>query len=261
MNTAVGTNVVLGGGNVAVLVATRRQRDGNFEQEHLDLLTGLRPHFQRAMTINLRIGGVSVVHHAATATLDALSHAVLIVNPGCHVIFATRVAERMLTSADGIGSGLLGLFAMTTALTNNLPSLVARAAGPGAAPIGGILALSRPSTKRPYQALVSPLRVEAGLASGVSRKSAALILVIDPDRVPDSPERRLLALYNLTRIEARVACDLHKGASLNAVAESLNVRPSTVRTHLHHVFNKTETRRQADLVRLIEQVSGVLGRD
>jgi DNA-binding CsgD family transcriptional regulator len=33
--------------------------------------------------------------------------------------------------------------------------------------------------------------------------------------------------------------------------------PSTVRTHLHHVFAKTGTRRQADLMRLIAQITVV----
>ncbi|MCP3728067.1 helix-turn-helix transcriptional regulator [Paraburkholderia sp. CNPSo 3272] len=259
MNTAVGTNVALDGGNVAVLVATRRQRDGNFDQEHLDLLAGLLPHFQRALRMNLHLCGMDLVQHTASAALDALSHAVLIVDTSCHVMFANRVAEEFLSSADGIGSGPLGLFAMTTTLTNSLRSLVARATAVGKdPPTGSALALSRTSMKRPYQALISPLAVDAARARGVSRKPAALILVVDPERVPDSAERRLRTLYNLTRIEARVACEIHKGASLDAVAESLNVQQSTVRTHLHHIFQKTEARRQSDLVRLIEQMSGLL---
>jgi DNA-binding NarL/FixJ family response regulator len=145
-------------------------------------------------------------------------------------------------------------------LTNDLHALVAQAAGVGtAAPTGSAIALSRPSMKRPYQILVSPLDVDTGCAKELAQKAAALILVVDPEQVPDSPEQRLRTLYNLTRIEARVACELYKGASLNEVAESLSVRPSTVRTHLHHVFQKTEARRQADLVRLIDRMSGVLG--
>ncbi|QGZ59948.1 helix-turn-helix transcriptional regulator [Paraburkholderia acidiphila] len=260
MNTAVGANVALDGRNVAVLVATRRRRDGDFGQKDLDLLAGLLPHFQRAMRMNSRLCGISVVEHAASAALDALSHGVLIVDETCHVLLANRAAEEMLTSADGIGSGQHGLFAMTTTLTNKLHALVAHAGGVATdRPTGGAIALARPSMKRSYQVLISPLSVETGWAIGVSQKPAALILVVDPEYVPVSPEQRLRTLYNLTRVEARVACEIHKGASLNAVAELLNVQPSTVRTHLHHVFQKTEARRQADLVRLIEQVSSSLG--
>ena len=35
------------------------------------------------------------------------------------------------------------------------------------------------------------------------------------------------------------------------VAEALGVGEATVKTHLHRLFAKTETRRQADLVKLV----------
>lgn len=258
MHTAIGANVALGSGNVAVLVATRRRCDRTFEREQFALLAEMLPHIQRAMRMNLHLCGTSSSQHVACAALNALNHGVLIVDTACRVIFANSVAEKILTAEDGIGAGPLGLFAVSMAQTNKLRSLAAQAAGVGKGPpTGSALALGRRSVKRPYQLLISPLCTDIGLGGMASRRPAAMILIVDPEQVPHSPEQRLRTLYNLTAAEARVACEIHKGTSLNAIAELLNVQTSTVRTHLHHIFEKTGARRQADLARQIEQVSVV----
>ncbi|WP_322032853.1 hypothetical protein [Paraburkholderia sp. J76] len=67
------------------------------------------------------------------------------------------------------------------------------------------LAPVRPSMKRSYQVLISPLNVETGWMIGVSQKPAALILVVDPEYVSVSPEQRLRGILHTSR--ARVYTD------------------------------------------------------
>jgi PAS domain-containing protein len=111
------------------------------------------------MKINLRLYGMSVGPCTASAALDALNLAVLIVDSTARIIFANHIAEQILAAADGIGSGPFGLVAATATLTNKLQALVRQAAGVGTTtPVGGSLALNRPSMKRPYQVLIAPLR-------------------------------------------------------------------------------------------------------
>ncbi|TPK07044.1 hypothetical protein FJ872_24085 [Mesorhizobium sp. B2-5-9] len=62
---------------------------------------------------------------------------------------------------------------------------------------------------------------------------------------------QLRDLYRLTPAEAAVATAVARGEGLQAVADEVGISLTTVRTHLQHVFEKTETRRQAELVRLI----------
>lgn len=50
-----------------------------------------------------------------------------------------------------------------------------------------------------------------------------------------------------------------RGEALKAVADGLGISLTAARTHLQHVVEKTETRRQAELVRLIA-ASGVYDR-
>lgn len=61
----------------------------------------------------------------------------------------------------------------------------------------------------------------------------------------------LRQLYALTPSEARLAERLMAGDTPERAAEALGVTVATVRTYLASIFRKTETNRQAELVRLL----------
>ena len=58
-------------------------------------------------------------------------------------------------------------------------------------------------------------------------------------------------LYGLTPTEARVAAALADGLDLKQVAARFGMKVTTARAHLAALFEKTGTRRQAGLVRLL----------
>ena len=62
-------------------------------------------------------------------------------------------------------------------------------------------------------------------------------------------------LYGLTQAEAEVAVRVLRGDGLKPIADELSVSLATVKTHLQHVFDKTDTHRQAELVRLLLTVT------
>jgi DNA-binding NarL/FixJ family response regulator len=64
----------------------------------------------------------------------------------------------------------------------------------------------------------------------------------------------LVRLYNLTPSETRVALMLIDGKRLDQIAEELEVAQTTVVFHLKNLFRKTDTNRQADLVRVLLSV-------
>lgn len=73
-------------------------------------------------------------------------------------------------------------------------------------------------------------------------------------RVEDQCRRKVddAALgYGLTRAEQRLLRMLLDGISLPDAARCLGVARTTVRSHLQRLFDKTGTRRQADLVRTV----------
>ncbi|MEV6325562.1 LuxR C-terminal-related transcriptional regulator [Nocardia sp. NPDC051787] len=58
----------------------------------------------------------------------------------------------------------------------------------------------------------------------------------------------------MTAAEARVAAATLRGEGLRPIAEELAVSVNTARTHLQHVFHKTGTHRQVELVRVLTTV-------
>jgi DNA-binding CsgD family transcriptional regulator len=204
----------------------------------------------------LRLAGLHTERNAAIGALNRLTHGILVTDQSCRVMLANRVAEEILAQADGIGSGRLGLHTATAAQTNELRRLVAQAAGANRrTPVGGALLVNRPSMKRPFHVLISPLRADIGWAGMAWHTPVALVLIIDPERPPWSLERHLETLFKLTPAEARVGCEVATGEGVVGVAESLGILPSTARTHLHRVFEKTDTRRQAELAKIVERLA------
>ena len=87
----------------------------------------------------------------------------------------------------------------------------------------------------------------------------ALVLIIDPEDEPAPAAALLRRLYHLTEAEAEaeaeVAVHVMHGADLKQISDELSISLTTVRTHLQHVFDKTDTHRQAELVRLLLALS------
>ena len=81
----------------------------------------------------------------------------------------------------------------------------------------------------------------------------ALLFITDPEQAGVVRSESLRQAFGLTRAEAGFTREILKGDGLRATASRLGISLTTARTHLAHVFDKTGTRRQAELVRLILQ--------
>jgi DNA-binding CsgD family transcriptional regulator len=86
-----------------------------------------------------------------------------------------------------------------------------------------------------------------------SEVSEARFLLICRQRAKDMTQHVETAahLFGLTRAEHRLLKLLFDGMSLASAATSLGVARTTARTHLQRIFDKTGSRRQSDLVRLV----------
>jgi DNA-binding CsgD family transcriptional regulator len=82
-------------------------------------------------------------------------------------------------------------------------------------------------------------------------KGNAIVFATNPNVPPARLENALQRLYQLTPAEARLAAALAAGESVQCFAARTGVTEGTARHHLKHVLAKTETHRQADLMRLI----------
>jgi DNA-binding CsgD family transcriptional regulator len=76
------------------------------------------------------------------------------------------------------------------------------------------------------------------------------VLLSRPAVWPGGVADAAAALFGLTPAEARVFGLVAGGATPAEAAAALGVAPSTLKTHLLHVFDKVGVHRQSDLVQL-----------
>lgn len=80
---------------------------------------------------------------------------------------------------------------------------------------------------------------------------AISIIVSDPAQRHALAPHMLESLFGLTPTEARVATAFAQGMRTADIAREFDISPTTVAFHKRNLFEKTQTRRQADLVALL----------
>ena len=187
------------------------------------------------------------------AAMDRMQQGTLLVDEGGQILFANRQARELLAAGNGLSHSASGaLQAETSEQAHALRRLIAGAAcGDGAERAVGMMAVKRRDGRRPLALVVASCHTRTSFAAALRPRQAILIFVTDPDRPPTMRADQLRQLYRLTRTEADVALAVLRGEGLKAIADSFGISLSTVLTHLQNVFDKTETRRQAELVHLL----------
>ncbi len=119
---------------------------------------------------------------------------------------------------------------------------------------GSIVRVEFSSGERPLLFVLSAynerrdgLKVRRGLEPTV------MLQVIEPARTPKSSTRSSLALekgFGLTPAELRLVEEMCSGKTLDECAASIGSAKNTLRAHLRSIFAKTDTHRQAELIRL-----------
>lgn len=235
---------------VSFLVATQQRSEPFDDAEHLELANALVPHLQRALRIDRDI-------HEATHHLRDISNAMNdVTRVGMAVVDAHHTMRYLNTAAEKIIREQDGLRLRDETFTvAHPPADVSLHRGIDAAmgqarseiPSGSSVLCPRPSGLRPYVIHILPFR----RANDETAESRALLLIIDPEQRPEPTGDLLRRLYGMTNAEAAVAIRLLQGDGIRPIAESMCLSTGTVKTHLQHIFDKTGTHRQAELVRLL----------
>jgi DNA-binding CsgD family transcriptional regulator len=167
------------------------------------------------------------------------------------VIFANQAAERVLGAGGGVFLGHDGLRAETPGETRRLRQLISDCARPeeefGG---GGRLRLSR-GHRAPLTVLVVPHRIRIDWIDVL--RPTAILFITDPEQPAVVRSEWLRQDFGLTPAETTLALEILKGDGLQRVADRLGISLATAHPQLARVFDKTGTRRQAELVRLVLQ--------
>jgi DNA-binding CsgD family transcriptional regulator len=102
---------------------------------------------------------------------------------------------------------------------------------------------------------VIPLTSRATWSNVASPRAVAALFLVDPELESQRGVDAVITAYRLTAAEGNVLREIFRCSGLLESADKLGITEATARTHLQHIFSKTDTRNQAELVRLVMRSS------
>jgi len=118
-------------------------------------------------------------------------------------------------------------------------------------PAPSTLTLPRPSGLRPW--LLDGIDYTDAM-QGPHGQPAALLLITDVERPARLSWELLAQVFELTATEAKLACEIASGKSLQEVSVQLAISEGHARQRLKSIFDKTGTSRQGELIALLAKL-------
>jgi DNA-binding CsgD family transcriptional regulator len=221
------------------------------------LFAVLAQHLVRAVALQRRLH-LTIANESALAGLDELQQGFLLVDGEARLLFVNRVARALLDARDGLRLEAGALSASDADGARTLRGLIASCAGEASAATGsgGDVALQRGAGRMPLDVVVIPIQPETTMATipwTFPQRAVAIVLVSDPESEMKARVESMRDRFGFTRTEATFALEIIKGDGRQATADRLGISVATARSHLSSIFDKTGSRRQAQLVRLLMQ--------
>ncbi|MDH5444315.1 MAG: helix-turn-helix transcriptional regulator [Gammaproteobacteria bacterium] len=254
--------IIKAGENIGLVGIQRREKEGIFEKQEYDLLKLLMPHLNRAFNINQYLTQFRSHATSARNILDRLTTGVILVNQSGQPQYINSQAEYTLSNFSGIKFGPSGIQFPRLSDTNALQASIKKVSRVNS--IGGdTLTVVNPAYHEAINIIVLPVSEVRNLGLDINMSSITAVLFIDTGENSDTKisEKVLMDIYKLTRAEARLSAALAGGKTLEKIAENFNLSQQTLRSQLKSCFKKTDTKRQAELVKLLLSGPSSLIRD
>jgi DNA-binding CsgD family transcriptional regulator len=238
--------------NCAVFTVMFHARNGLANDAARHRFALVVPHVRRALLIGNVINRHKIEAAALADTLDTLVSGMFIVNGTGRIIHANASGYAMVTEAKVLRA-LDGRLIATDPLVDHALLDVITAAESGDTALGrrGVAVPLKARDGDRYVAHVLPLTSGARRKAGIAYGAVAAIFVRKAGLDLPSPPIVIAQEFRLTPAELRVLFSIIEMDGASEVADVLGIAEATVRTHLHRLFEKTDTSGQADLVKLV----------
>lgn len=229
-----------------------------FGASEVERIAALRPHLERASRLRGLVLESTRDRDNLRRGLDALSTAIALLDATGKILWRNRAAGERFADPPRLwidrGRLQIGVKADAAAVELSLSEALLMADaehGPRrrAAPLAP--ALVQREGGAPLVLHFLPLAPPESLRQGDTAAARVLLLVRDPVRDARLDPSVVARFYGLTQTEALLAVAIAQGQSVAEFAAARHTSEQTARTHLKHIFEKTQTDRQAALVRLL----------
>jgi DNA-binding CsgD family transcriptional regulator len=232
----------------------RHQSAGAVRKQEVDGLRLLSPHFRRAVTISNLFDMKSIEAATFGSALDSFAFGIILVDERLGIVHANKAAADILKHGDLIRSDKGRVSLPDNAASAALERAVGQAARDeaGLGPMG----IGIPARRDGEPSVIHVLPLRKGTTRGnLAQRAAAALFIAQAASPPRTPIDALALIYDLTPAESRIFEMIAAGGTQAAISRTLGIAPSTVKTHVLHLFEKTGCTRQADLLRLATNLS------
>jgi DNA-binding CsgD family transcriptional regulator/PAS domain-containing protein len=251
LHDVIGIKVLHTGQRQGFFSADRFLSQPRYGDREVRLLTLLAPHICRAVTISDVLNLKTIRSEALESALNALSSAVYLTDRHARIVFMNRMAERQVKTSNAIRIENNRLTAVDRTAQASLTKAIDGASVDEAEMPNGGFTLALPEVEQAgLVATVLPLTRGERKNLGGAFAATTAVFVQDPIFVPPFPGEAFAKLYGLTGSELRVLLAMAPGLTVKEAAEMLGIGETTTKTHLQHIYAKTGTSKQTELMHL-----------
>lgn len=236
----------------------RQKRMGAFESGDVDAVRRLLPHLRRALHLRHLVTTLRDEFQDMRRALDIVPSPVALLDRTGRLVCGNAAAEQLLAVGDGVRLDRQTVTALIPSEAQQMADAISRttafAEGTSCrhSQTPGTMALQLTRRRgRPLGLVLMPLRPLSELREHGHRSARVLAVFHDPDTILRLDPGLIAQLHGLTNTEALLASALAQGHSLAQFAAARGCSEQTARTHLKRVLDKTGTRRQSNLVRVL----------
>ncbi len=240
------------GTSSVTLSMCREVRSPAFDDTAMTLLRNLAPHWVNAYAIQRRLSWLQQRVDTLENALDAVPHAMFLLDLGQRVLRMNAAAERLLSAGDvlGLEEGRPRALQDARALRQLLfAACQGTAQDSEVVRRQGTITLRDASGRNALVATAHPLST-AALRQGIGETAILFLQPVGSGLARDL-KTLLRQLFGLTLAEATLADALYRQADLALAAAQTGVSLATAQTRLKLVYDKTGERGQPALMRLL----------
>lgn len=253
MYDGIAVKLVQTGSSVWFFDVQRGRNQPRFQESDLELLRLLSTHLKRASELGSLFGRQTSLQRS----FAYLPFGVVLVDQDLRILECNSAAEQLLDRADGL---LIRRNGVLTAHSHQHAAQLSKAVAglclsTGLTlPVHGTDLLLRSQLEDgPVLALSIGPGTEAGRAVHPFGQQSAVIFIRDlSQQTSGAFTQQIRSLFAMTPREAQLAAALATGQSMKTIAADGAVAYSTLRSTLEHVFRKTGTHQQSELVALLK---------
>jgi DNA-binding CsgD family transcriptional regulator len=230
--------------------------DGIVDDAFRRMLTPVIPHLLRAVLIGQILQPQRRMSAPIEFILDEFKSAMFLLDAAGKIVHSNDSGREILERKDFLRAEQGRLIAGNPQINRALHDAVAASLlGDGAARSESIALPFVAHDGERFVGHLLPLTAGRRRKTGVAYAATAVLFVSRASLDGTTASDVIRKIFKLTPSETRVLLAVVEFGGVPETARHLDITESTVKTHLTRIFTKTDTRRQADLVKLIAAFS------